>query len=627
MEVKRDGEYHQIDIPISITHKAKLGVSPTSVTFERIDATESRSKAKTVTFSEVLGYKPITVTLDRRSGNDWMTFSLDRPEKTKGSFVLDAGGSKSIIFGFEPSGITPDNCRRYYSWTYSVSSTEGAGSSTINLKGEICCPAKLSYNSRASMTIKFDRPKIERRTYRTTARISVSNKGCMQMHLKPPSVTNPSANATLSVGKYPSSVSGYDTEDIELGISAPYYASEGTHYSTLYLDAGDAGRGEVDITIEILWPVDFKISSDSVYFTLSPPSIDFGSLELKERGYEKGEMNLTLTETYWYKPVQNLRLSPRGEYGKWVKGVRKYPEIPPGESRNFTVKIEPGLEAVPEDYSWMCDLSADDIKAKRIEVNAKIVPMNISMMIERFKSFRNSSLYSRYPSTEDIISNGVAILELVEESEIDKEDWKKIPILTKGALSLLSALNDTIVFTENKTYGEAVESLLISSVSLSTIAANSDLESLELSDYAPAISTGADTTAGEVMKEAAKMLELRGWDIKNAVAHAEARSDIRGLTDEENVLNASLSYQYAATIYGLLRDKEKRLGSVEEESMLMDKHDELVSVANDLRFEAENMIFDSKEKDLVRIWDLYLILNPYYDYGPASTNYWLAQRK
>jgi hypothetical protein len=628
VEVKGDGEYHQMDIPISITHKAKLEVSPTSVTFERIDATESRSKPKTVTFSEELGYKPITVTLNKRSGNEWMTFALDRPDMTTGSFELAAGGSKSITFSFEPSGITPDNCKRYYSWTYSVSSTEEAGISTINLKGEICCPAKLSYNSRASMAIKFNRPKTERRTYRTTAKIPVSNTGCMPMQLKRPSVTNPSANVTLSVGEYPSYVYGYDSGDIEIGISAPYYASEGTHRSTLYLDAGDAGLGEVEITIEILWPVDFEISSDSEYFTPSPPSIDFGSLELKDLGYERREMNLTLTETYLYKPVQNLRFYPIGEYGKWLNGVRNFYEIPPGESRNITVKIEPGLEAVPEDYSWNCDLSASEIKAKRIEVNAKIVPMNISMMIERFRSFRNSTIYTRYPSTENIISNGVAILELAKESEIGKEDWRKIPILTKGALSLLSALNDTLLFTDEKRYDKAVESLVISSVSLSSIDANCDLKSLDLSDYAPAISTGADTTSEEVMKEEAKMLELRGWDIKNAVAHAEAKGDIRGLTEEENLLNASLSYQYAATIYGpgLLSDKEKRLGSVEEESMLMDKHDELVSVANDLRFDVENMISDSKENDLVPIWDLHLLLNP-YNYDNASMKYWLAQRK
>jgi hypothetical protein len=56
----------------------------------------------------------------------------------------------------------------------------------------------------------------------------------------------------------------------------------------------------------------------------------------------------------------------------------------------------------------------------------------------------------------------------------------------------------------------------------------------------------------------------------------------------------------------------------------MDRHDELVSVANDLRLDAENIIFDSKEKDLTRIWDLYLLLNP-YNYDTASANYWLAQ--
>ncbi|MGB2841714.1 MAG: hypothetical protein WBC40_04455 [Halobacteriota archaeon] len=619
VEVEGDSESHTMDIAISITHKAKLEVSPTSVTFDKISATESTSEI--VTFSETLGYKSIVVTLER-TGNGWVTASSN-------SFAVTKGGSETITFYFAPSGVTRDNCVRYHSWTYRVSSTEGAGSYTINLKGEICCPAKLSYDHSSSTTIAFNRPKTERHTYHATAKVRVSNTGCEQMNFKSPHVTSPSGGISLSVKNYPSYISGYGSGYIEIAISAPYNAAEGTHYGKLYIDAGDAGYGNVDITIVIKWPVDFIISSTSVYFTPSPSSIDFGSIELKEREYEKKSVNITLTEFYFYKPVRNLRISKSGEYGNWLKEERAFAEIPPGASRNITLRIEPGLEAVPKDYSWKYDISASEISAKRMEVKAKIIPLNITKMIEGFKSFRGTPLYSNYPSSEVIILNGVELLEAVERSEIGAEDWKKIPILMKGTLSLLSSLNDGIISSEAKNYGKAVESLWTASVSTSTIESNSELNNWDISGYAKDISAGADKTTEEVLMDEAKMLENRGWDIKKAVEHAIALDDISGLKEEENVLESALSYQYAATIYGpgLLNDKEKRLECTYEESRMMDKHDELVSDATDLRIKAENNISNSKENDLIRIriGDTHLLLNP-YKYDTFSARYGSAER-
>ncbi|MCW3142240.1 MAG: hypothetical protein N2V72_08760, partial [Methanophagales archaeon] len=81
---------------------------------------------------------------------------------------------------------------------------------------------------------------------------------------------------------------------------------------------------------------------------------------------------------------------------------------------------------------------------------------------------------------------------------------------------------------------------------------------------------------------------------------------------------------YAAIIYGLLDNKEKRLECSYEESLLMDKHDELVSDATDLRIKAEGNISNSKENDLVRIGDLYLLVNP-YKYDTFSANYGSAK--
>lgn len=383
----------------------------------------------------------------------------------------------------------------------------------------------------------------------------------------------------------------------------------------MYVDAGVAGHGTVDITIVIKWPVDFFIS---------PTSIDFGSIELKERGYETKRVNITITETYLYKPVRNLRFSKTGEYWNWLKEEMDFAEIPPGESRTVTIKIEPGLEAVPKDYVWTYNIGAYEIVAKRMEVKAKIVPLNITKMMEGFQSFRGTPLHSNYPSSELIIANGIEMLEVVERSEIGADDWKKIPVLMTGTLSLLSSLNDGIVFAEAENYGKAVESLSAASVSTTTIASNSNLNNGDISGYAKDISADADDTTKVVLMDEAKLLELRGWTIKKAVEHALAIDDIGSLKEEENVLEAALPYQYAAMLYGLLNDKEKRLGNVYEGSVLMDKHDELVSDATDLRIKAENSIANSKENDLSRIGDMYLLLNPYH-YDTFVTSYRTAE--
>ena len=215
------------------------------------------------------------------------------------------------------------------------------------------------------------------------------------------------------------------------------------------------------------------------------------------------------------------------------------------------------------------------------------------------------------------------MLEVIESSEIGAEDWQKIPVLMKGTLSLLSSLNEGIILSDEEDYGRAVESLMAASVSASTVQSNSNLNNGDISGYATDMSASADQTTEEVLLDAAKLLELRGWEIKKAVEHALAVNDISGLKAEENVLEAAISYQYAAILYGLLEDKEKRLENVYEESVLMDKHDELVSDATDLRIRAETSVATSKEHDLSRVWDWYLLVNP-YNYDTFVTSYRMA---
>ena len=603
-----------VTITVTIIYYAKIEISRSSIDFGRVHRTDNPSEMATI--SEVYGYKTVDIG-SRITGNSWLTATLTGHTVKKGSPV-------TITFQLNP-GQYPDH--NEYSWTFSLSTTTShteISPSSITIEAYILMPPKLGKLHDEELEIKFDKPKGTVSKYDRYIDVRVRNEGDETMYFNSWFTEYPSG-ITIKIENPSGSVSGKSSENIGLHVIAPYDAPEGTYYGRLYIDAGEAGHGNVDITIVIKWPVDFTISSTSFYFTPSPPSIDFGSLELKELGYEKKRVNLTLTEFYRYKPVRDLRFSTSGEYGNWLKEEMDFYEIPPGESRNITLKIEPGLEAVPKNYSWKYDISAYEIGAKRMEIKAKIVPINITKMIEEFRSFRESTLYKSYPSSEVIISNGVGMLEVIEESEIGAEDWKKIPVLMKGTLSLLSSLNDGIISSEEENYGKAVENLVSASVSTSTIGSNSELNNWDISGYAKDISTGADKTTEEVLTDEAKMLELRGWDIKKAVEHAMALDDISGLKEEENVLESALSYQYAATIYGLLKDKEKRIECNYEESRLMDKHDELVSDATDRRIKAEKNIMNAKENDLIRIWNTYLLLNP-YKYDTFSESYGSAEK-
>ncbi|MBE0515864.1 MAG: hypothetical protein IBX41_00525 [Methanophagales archaeon] len=613
VKIRSNGEIKEIvKVTVTIIYYAKIEVSPSSIDFGRVGRKESPSR--TVEIREVLGYKSASGVsiLPRISGNNWV-----EPDKYGDIGSVSHSHPYSLTFQMK-SEKHPDYNR--YSWEYKITSNN-AGSATIPIEAYILMPPKLGTLYDEYLEIKFDKPKGTVPKYDRYIEVRVRNDGDEILSFTSKFTESPSG-ITIRIVNPSGSVSGKSSETISLHVVAPYDAPEGTYRGRLRIDATDkdgkynAGRGSVDITIEIIWPVDF---------TISPTSIDFGSLELKERGYEEKSENITLTEFYHYKPVRNLRISKSGEYGNWLREEWDFAEIPPGASRTITLKIEPGLEAVPQDYLWRYALSASGIGAKRMEVKAKIVPLNITKMIEDFKSFRETPLYRNYPSSESIISDGIGILEIIAGSEVSAEDWQKIPVLMKGTLSLLSSLNGGIVSSEEENYGKTVESLSAASVSTSTIESNSNLNNRDISGYATDMSASADQTTEEVLLDAAKLLELRGWTIKKAVEHALAMNDISGLKNEENVLESAISYQYAAMLYGLLNNREKRLGSVHEGSLLMDKHDELVSDAAELRIKADNALSNSKENDLIRIGDLHLLLNP-YDYDTFLESYKMAER-
>jgi hypothetical protein len=593
-----------LTVTVTVTYYAKIELSPQSIDFGQVHRTDNPSK--TVRISEKYGYKDVNLQITLLSGNSWVT-GLN-------STLIPAGAYKDITFQLNPGD--PD--RNDYSWTFSLSTTTSntkISPSSILIEAYLLMPAKLGRLYDEELKITFDKPKGTVWQYDQYINVRVRNEGDETLYFTS-ELTEDSNEIAISIDNPSGSVSGKSSKDIRLRIRIPYDAPEGTYRGELEIEAGDAGSGRVELTIEIKWPVDFIIT---------PASVDFGSLELNGQEYENRSVNITLTEFYLYKPVRNLRITKSGEYGNWLDEEIDFATIPTGKSRNFTLTIEPGLEAVPRDYLWEYRISASEIGTKRMNVKAKIVPLNISMMMEGLRLFLGTPLHQEYPSSEAIIVNGVGLLVVVEGTEISAEDWEKIPVLMYGTLSLLSSLNEGIIASQEENYGEAVENLVAASVSTSTITSNAQLSNAVISTWGKDISAGAERTTAEVLRDEANKLELRGWNIKKAVEHALAMDDISVLKEEENLLEAALSYQYAATLYGLLSDQEKRVENSYEAALLMDKHDDSVSDAIDLRIRAETSISMVKENDFSKLWDSYFLVNP-YNYDSFSESYETAER-
>ena len=610
--VKADGKL-VTTITVTVTYGAKLSVSPSSsINFETVGS-DVPSVQETITIREDLGYKAVNIHVEQKSGNDWV-----KPSRNTGT--VSENNQVDITFTLTPGPPEYDRRDNEYTWKFVITGSN-ANAVTITLEARIMRPPKLGRLDDEKLELKFDTPKGTVPRYNENIVLLVRNRGDDTLHFSSSVSDQPGGGIII---RPPSPGVSEGAKKVNVLITIPDDTPEGTYQGKLRIDAGTAGHDTALITIKILWPVDFSISSTSSYFSSAPLAIDFNSLELKEQDYDTKKLTLTLTELYGYKPVESLRFSSSDEHRSWLKEERDFVDIPPAETVDVTLRIEPGLEAVPKHYSWKYYLSAREISAKRIDIQAKIVPMNIKEMTQRLESFKNSTLRMRYPSSKNIIVNGIELLGTVEQSEIGEEDWQKIPVLIKGSLSLLTALNDSVVYCETGNYGKAVENSWTAWVSTSRMGVNSELNNREMSGYANGIAIGAEKTTNEVLTDEAKMLELRGWDIKKAVEHAMPTNDISKLNEEENVLESALSYQYAATLYGLLNDKEKRLDCVYEETRMMDKHDELVSGATDLRIRAENIILDSNENDFYRLWDTYLLSNP-YNYDTASESYKTAE--
>jgi hypothetical protein len=586
VKVEGDGESHTILIRISVTHKAKLEVSPTSLTFDIIGA--SGSTSKTVTFSETLGYKPIEVSLTRISGNDWVTASSN-------SFTVNKGGSQTITFRFEPSGVTRDNCVRYHSWTYSVSSTEGAGSYTINLNGEICCPAKLSYDYRSSTTISFNRPKTEQYTYHATAKIKVSNEGCEQMYLNYPRLTSPSGGVSLSIKNYPSYLNGYSSGYIEIDISTPYDTPEGSYTGSVSIDAGAAGSGSAEVQVFI---------KHEAKLTVTPTVVDFQDVEILK---EESRI-ITLKEELGYKSVRNILINKRSG-PEWISAQpTSIYGIPAGGLDNVIFTLKFRGDAIPgKEYDWIYEVTSD-AGDTTISLSGRAMPIDNSRVLNDLAGMRNTNLYKKYPQkTEAILSNCEKMKATAKGTTLTSEDWGHVELVLIQSLTFLKSLDVATEYLDNNDHDNAFQKIVIASTSSKSIESNSKgIPDLTVKSYAWEASTASGWLASNFLN----------GEVSYYTERAQAMSS-------SNFLEAVKACRNVATAYGLMQDSSNEREFAQQAELLLKKHDELVENANENRVEAEKMIQEMRENELTRIGGDVALFNP-FNYDTVSKGYFMA---
>jgi len=592
-----------VTVRVTVIHFAEIVVSDTQIDFGQVHRYDNPSKSVTIT--EVLGYKDVTATILQTGGDSWVTVSPD-------AFVIPAGSSRVITFELNPG--TPDH--NDYSWTFLIS-TDEAGSASIKIDAYILMPPTLGQLYDKSLTISFDKKRGTVATYERTLDLMVRNDGDETMNFETRVIELPTG-INIQIDNPTGSVAGKSTKKVKVRVIAFYDAPEGEHAAEIRVNAGSAGTEEADIDIKIRWPVGF---------VLSHSNIDFGSLEFKEGVYENRSYMIILTEIYDYKSVKHVAFSKTGAHADWLTSLNEddFEDIPPGEMRNVTITIQPGLEAVPGPYAWECEFISLNAGGKPLDFAAKIVPINISMTKSELDDLRGSELVSVFSQADTALQNAIYILNRVEKegSGPSSDDWKALIVLIRSTGTLVTTLDKAVGLLEEGFYDEAVTESVSAWVMSDTIVSHSEIWDEGIRPYALNIRNAATDLLDDVLRYEVDLLTTTADGVAASVREAAESGDITGLERNEDANNAARAYRNAELIYTLLGDEADRRDARRNYELMVSLHDDLVSDAGNLRFTSEKLVEAANEGDFTAIGNRRILLNP-YNYDTASEKYTMA---
>ena len=572
-----DGTY-TIPISISISHGVKLEVSPLSVDFGRVDVDEGATAS--VTFKETLGYKSVSVSLSRKSGNEWAY-------PGESSFSVDPCGSKTISFYLAESKSGWESYRRSYSWTFSATS-EG-GNYNIKLDAELLLPPKLSVGRSASCTVTFDKPKSGKPTFRKNFYIPVKNQGYYSMSINRVSLNGFSSKPKVTVD-YPSSVGGYSTKNIVLSVEAPYDTREGTYSGKVNIDAGSAGSADVSASIKIEYGIGLDVS---------PISKDLKRVEIYT---EEKDVKVTLKETLGYKSINNV-LIKKVSGPEWISvSPTGIPGIPPegSDTVTFTLKFR-GEAEVGKEYKWTYSVDTENAGSKTITLKAK-ADLDRSKVIAELNALKSSTVAQRYPAARTAISESLSMIDVPEEKVLIAEDWG---FAMSAATQTATVLNLTNKYLDDKERSMAFSNLQSGAMLSKFVSSNAgSIADSEVRSHAKESADALDNLMSNILSEAASYFEEKGQK-----------------SETTNYLEAAKAYKCTATAYELLGDTKGETYKHNFEEMVK-QHDDLVIGANENRVNAERELMLLEPK-LSEIGSVHVILNP-FAYDDVSSGYYYA---
>jgi len=573
-----------IPIYIDVKHKTLLGVSPLTIDFGKVDIDEEVQKQ--VTFREKLGYKSLSVSLSRRDGNTWVTPSDNH-------FTIPASGSKSIYFTLSENKPGWESYKKSYSWRYSVSS-EG-GNYEISLCTDLKLPPKLSLDSSAYEKITFDRPKSEKPTFYRDVKIGMGNKGYYSMSVGRVSISG-FGGLNVRVKSKPSSVGGYGCNNIILSAEAPYDTEERSYTGNVHVDCGEAGSDDTSVTIKI---------EHKVTLYVSPTTMGFSGVEILT---EEKEMKVTLSETFGYKSVRDVTIS-KISGPAWISvSPTSFYGIPPEESDTTTFTLLFRGEAIVGKVSnWEYLVETANAGTHKITISAEALPPDLSVIYKDLSSINQKDIYKRSEAKE-VVSESITVLDISKAKELSGEDWGHvISVATQTATALKSMDEFTEVEGEEK--GRLFPKLVVATTLTQFVKGSAvSIADSEIRSHATKASSALESLIKGVLAEAALYFEDVGRD-----------------SEASNCLEAVKAYSSAAEAYELLGNPKKAEGYNIKTSVFSEKHDNLVTTANDGRVQAEMEIAHHRSK-LSEIAGSAVLLNP-FAYEKVSTGYDFANSK
>lgn len=465
---------------------------------------------------------------------------------------------------------------------YNTTAYFGDSTASITIDVARQAPAHLAplQNINIKDPVIFNKPRkeMEATGFKVVKKFEIINDGDMTMTVGSiAAYGTPGAGMTFKVD-YPTKINGHSAGTVDLTITIPVTAPEGTHEGKLLINAGKAGSQTITVKVTVEHAVKFEISS------YDP---NFGRVDV----LKSVPLEISLGETLGYKDVTAVKIQREKTAvadGKddWMTVNLPASIIQKGKTvpLTFTLRFR-GETIVGRTYTWQYFL-AHSAGNETIKLSATAMPIDI-------EGTRSALATMKASGNHEISKIAGETFNMLSSSGAGSADaWASVTTIAQSSVTFLDAMDRAVVDIGKGDHEDALDDLLVARIAVATMYRSAKTQA----------QTDIYTASNKFLKST----------MQGESAYFEKMA-----LDAEDDRTRIIAYRHSATAYELLNDPGRSKKASDKADESISSYNRRIESANDHYVNAEDAIRRASD-DLYRWGDHVVLVNPFvYD----STSY------